>query len=50
LFDAAGDFDRLVEEGSYPALASIDPYAETIWRGASMRALLEDIERALPAT
>jgi hypothetical protein len=48
-FDAAGDFDRLVEESSYPALASIDLNAETIWQGPSVRALLEDIDRALLA-
>jgi hypothetical protein len=47
-FDAAGDFDRLIEESTYPALSAIDLYAETIWHSSSMPALLADIEAALP--
>lgn len=47
-FDAAGDFDRLIEDSTYPALSAIDLYAETIWHSSSMSALLADIEEALP--
>lgn len=47
-FDAAGDFDRLIEDSAYPTLSAIDLYAETIWHSSSMPALLADIEAALP--
>jgi hypothetical protein len=46
-FDAAGDFDRLLGDDAYPALAQIDPYAEETWDRNAMPGLLIDLTRAL---
>ncbi|WP_353951998.1 hypothetical protein V6K52_00745 [Knoellia sp. S7-12] len=55
-FDAAGDFDRFIDESSFgrddswdlPTLSRIDPYADTEMAVDVRTALLADIEQAIP--
>jgi len=48
-FDAAGDFDRLIErpDRDWPVLGSIDPYGETRLVPAEMGPLIQEIDRLL---
>jgi hypothetical protein len=46
-FDAAGDFDRFLENPELPVLGAIDPYADTTLDVATMSGLLSDIAAAL---
>jgi hypothetical protein len=49
-FDAAGDFDQLLEApGRWPVLGSSDPYDVTTLRSNDMDRLLKDVEAALAA-
>jgi hypothetical protein len=48
-FDAAGDFDRLIErpDPDCPVLGSIDPYGETRLVSAEMGPFIQEIDRLL---
>ena len=53
-FDAAGDFDRLVDSHPYdrlssglPVLASVDPFGDTVMPSGVMGRLIADCVRAL---
>jgi hypothetical protein len=46
-FDAAGDFDELLDSPDLPILDAIDPYGDTTVGAAAMAALLADVDRAL---
>lgn len=53
-FDAAGDFDRFLDERPFgaaqprlPVLGSVDPYADTEMSPSSMDSLIADVEAAL---
>lgn len=46
-YDAAGDFDRLLDDDSYRAFSQVDPYGVTTLGSAAMPALLADISAAL---
>lgn len=46
-FDAAGDFDRFLDDRTtYPALGSIDPYADVILDRSLLPQLLADVDAA----
>ena len=55
-FDAAGDFDRLIDEAyfgrrddwNFPTLRRVDPYASTTMNSGDMAGLLDDIARVVP--
>lgn len=47
-FDAAGDFDRFIDNLDYPVLGSVDPYGDTTMSDAGMPPLIADIDAALP--
>jgi len=54
-FDAAGDFDRFVDQPPYgqvltglPILESVDPFGDTTVPSGVMARLIADIARALP--
>jgi hypothetical protein len=46
-FDAAGDFDSLIESSDLPLLGSIDPYGETTLNARQSAALIEEVDSAL---
>ena len=46
-FDAAGDFDELIDETLSPLLAAIDPYATTRFSSSSAVALAAEVDRLL---
>ena len=46
-FDAAGDFDRLLDWPTLSTLGRIDPYANTRLNGPMMPGLLDDVAAAL---
>lgn len=55
-FDAAGDFDRFINESYFgrradwdlPTLSKVDPYANTEMNADGMAALLDDIAKVIP--
>lgn len=55
-FDAAGDFDRFIDESYFgrgdawdlPTLSKLDPYAITEMRSGEMAALLADVVKVIP--
>lgn len=48
-FEAAGDFDELLDLPDLPFLGAISPYSDTTVGAAAMAGLLEDVNRALQA-
>jgi hypothetical protein len=47
-FDAAGDFDRMLEPSeAWPTLSGIDPFGDTVLSAVEMEPLLLDIDAAL---
>lgn len=46
-FDAAGDFDDLLESSTLPVLGSFDPYGQITLDSQSMEALIVDVDTAL---
>jgi hypothetical protein len=46
-FDAAGDFDELLDSSDLPFLGAIDPYDDTTVGAAATAGLLADVDRAL---
>ena len=46
-FDAAGDFDQLLDDDSYPTIRQVDPFGVSTLGSAALPSLLADITAAL---
>jgi len=49
-FDAAGDFDALIDSPDLPILGSFDPYGDATLGAMTMADLIADVDNALATT